>query len=96
MPRSLFATAFFFFLFLPSCFLWAGELVIAGVYQGKNVYVQNPFTWDMKNFCTREVYVNDKLVLSNPKASAYEINLSAFQVNQPVVIKIIHENNCAP
>lgn len=74
----------------------AGVLTLQGVYQGKNLYVQNPFTGNMKDFCTSEVFVNDQLVLSNVQSSAFEIDLSTLGMNEPVTIKITHKDDCKP
>ncbi|MDX2197023.1 MAG: hypothetical protein NW207_11445 [Cytophagales bacterium] len=72
------------------------QLQLGGAYQGKNLYVQNPFTTDMKDFCTNEVYVNDQLVMSDIKSSAFEIDLSSFKLNDPLNIKITYKEGCRP
>jgi hypothetical protein len=74
----------------------AGILTLSGVYHGKNLYVQNPFTGNMKDFCTNEVYVNDRLVMSNIQSSAYEIDLSHLKEQDPVTVKITHKDDCKP
>lgn len=72
------------------------EISINGVYQGKNLYVQNPFANDGKEYCTSEVYVNGKLNISSPKVGAFEIDLSFLPINSPVEIKIIYKDGCGP
>lgn len=74
----------------------AEEYTFSGVYLGKNIYVQNPLTNEQDDFCTKAVYVNDLLVVNNPKTSAYEIDLSYLLINEPVIIKIIHGESCKP
>jgi hypothetical protein len=74
----------------------AGILTLSGVYQKKNLYVQNPFTGNMKDFCTNDVYVNDRLVMSNIQSSAYEIDLSHLNEGDPITIKITHKDDCKP
>ena len=74
----------------------AGILTLSGVYHGKNLYVQNPFTGNMKDFCTNEVYVNDRLVMKDIQSSAYEIDLSHLKEQDPVTIKITHKDDCKP
>ena len=69
---------------------------MTGEYQGKNIYVQNPLSPDKKNFCTTAVYLNEKLVNSHPKTSAFEIDLSGLKIGDPVFIKITHKEGCAP
>jgi hypothetical protein len=74
----------------------AGILTLTGVYQGKNLYVQNPFTGNQKDFCANEVFVNDVKVMTNIQSSAFEIDLSHLKVQDPVTIKITHKNDCKP
>lgn len=71
-------------------------LIVNGNYQGKNLYVQNPFTGNMKDFCTDEVYLNEVKILDNIKSSAYEIDLSKLNTNDPVNLKIVHKDDCKP
>ena len=85
-----------FFLLFTNFHLFAGEINISGVYKGKNLYVQNPFSGNMKDFCTIGIYVNGKLVKSNPQSSAYEIDLSFLKIDEVVSIKIIHKDDCKP
>ncbi len=83
-------------LIISLCSAQAGVFTISGVYQGKNLYVQNPFTGNLKDFCTEDVFVNDVKVMSNIKSSAYEIDLSHLKMNDPVDIKITHKDDCKP
>jgi len=69
---------------------------MTGEYQGRNVYVQNPLSNDKINFCTSEVYLNEQLIHTSPKTSAFEIDLSHLSVGGPVFIKIVHKEGCAP
>lgn len=71
-------------------------LILNGAYQGKNLYVQNPFTPNMKDFCTDEVLLNGTKIMSQIKSSAYEIDLSHLAINEPVTIKITHKSDCKP
>lgn len=72
------------------------DIELAGVYQGKNVYVQNPFTSNMKDYCTQDVYVNNQRLMSSIQSSAFEIDLSFLDVNDPVTIRITHKTDCNP
>lgn len=85
----------FISFFLPDN-LTSQSLTVNGAYQGKNLYVQNPFTSNMKDFCTDEVFVNDVKVMSQIKSSAYEIDLSHLTLNEPLTIKIVHKDDCKP
>lgn len=91
-PNQLLLTGLFTFV----SFIAFADIEIAGVYQGKNVYVQNPFASNMTDYCTREVFVNDKLIMSDVKSSAYEIDLSHLRVNEPIVLRISHRSDCQP
>lgn len=97
--RVIFLSIFFVF---ASFFGFADDktssntIILNGAYQGKNLYVQNPFTVNMKDFCTDEVYVNSEKVMSQIKSSAYEIDLSYLAINEPVTIEIIHKADCKP
>lgn len=74
----------------------AGEIVLSGIYQGKNLYVQNPFSADKQNFCTDEVIINGIQKMSNIRSSAYEIDLSFLSPNDSVTVKIIYKDECMP
>ncbi|MDJ1472121.1 hypothetical protein QNI19_19420 [Cytophagaceae bacterium DM2B3-1] len=83
-------------LFLSFYASYAGEIIISGIYQGKNIFVQNPFSPDKKSYCADEVYVNDQKTISNIKLAAFEIDLSFLEMNTPVTIRITHKDGCAP
>jgi hypothetical protein len=74
----------------------AAELVLHGVYQGKDIYVQNPYSKQEKEFCTLSVFVNDREVISNPTSSAYRISFSHLAIGDIVVIKIHYREGCTP
>jgi len=74
----------------------AGILELQGVYQGKNLYVQNPFAGNMKDFCTNDVFVNDQKVMTAIQSSAYEIDLSHLKLHEAVKIRITHKDDCKP
>ncbi len=72
------------------------EFTVTGEYQGKNIYVQNPLSPDQINFCTKEVYLNQQLILQSPKTSAFVIDLSGLNIGDPVFIKIVYSRGCSP
>ena len=72
------------------------NVTLNGVYKGKNLYVQNPFTGNMKSFCTKEVYINGEKKMSNIQSSAYEVDLSFLKMGDPVIVKISHSSDCKP
>jgi hypothetical protein len=71
-------------------------LTISGVYQGKNLYVQNPFAGNMRDYCTNDVYVNEEKKEYNVASSAFEIDLSFLKIGDPVTVKITHKSDCKP
>lgn len=75
-----------------------GVLILEGNYQGKNIYVQNPFAGSGVGFCVYEVTVNGEISTDEWASSAFEIDFTAFQLNigDAVVVKIKHKNNCRP
>ena len=76
--------------------LQAGEIVISGVYQGKNIFVQNPAVSQNQNYCVDEVYVNDVKKMSGIKHSVFEVDLSDLEIDAPVTVKILYKDGCTP
>ncbi len=75
---------------------FGGELVISGIYQGRDIFVRNPYNTVSKSFCTQEVYVNDRLVMEAPRTTAYRVDLTYLQINDLVVIRILFYDDCEP
>ncbi|HEU4717310.1 MAG TPA: hypothetical protein VFU15_05740 [Bacteroidia bacterium] len=73
-------------------------ILLEGTYQGKNVYVQNPFNNNGVGFCVYEVRVNDQITTDEIGSSAFEIDLRNFNLKQgdAVSIKIFHKPDCTP
>lgn len=73
-------------------------ILLEGTYQGKNVYVQNPFASNGVGFCVFEVRVNDQVTTDEIGSSAFEIDLRNFnlKIGDPVAIKIFHKDDCKP
>ena len=76
----------------------AGVIVLEGNYQGKNLYIQNPFAGSSVGFCVFEVRINDRVTSDETNSSAFEIDFSAFQleIGAPVEVKILHKGDCKP
>lgn len=77
----------------------AKNLVFEGNYQGKNVYVQNPFRGSSGvGFCVIEVMVNGKVTTDETNSSAFEIDFKAQQLKlgDKVEVTIRHNDDCAP
>jgi hypothetical protein len=76
----------------------AGTILLEGNYHGKNLYVQNPFASEGVGFCTFEVKVNGQVSTDEINSSAFEIDLSFFQLElgSAVEIRISHKDDCKP
>jgi len=89
---------FFLLLVTSQLFSYAGEIVLKGVYQGKNLYVMNPFASSGVGFCVYEVQVNGQVTTDEINSSAFEIDLTIFQFKKgdKLVIVIKHKDGCTP
>lgn len=76
----------------------AGTILLEGNYHGRNLYVQNPFASEGVGFCTFEVKVNGQVTTDEINSSAFEIDLSFFQLElgSPIEIRISHKDDCKP
>lgn len=93
---------FKFVVLLLTSVIWAnvqaGTLVLEGHYQGKNLYVQNPFAGSGVGFCTYEVTINGTVTTDEVNSSAFEIDFKNAQIKigEPVIVKIKHKDDCKP
>jgi len=73
------------------------ELRLEGIYQGKNVYVQNP-TVSAGKFCVTGVKVNGTATSDVINSNSFEINLSVydFKIGEKVQIVVSYSNGCKP
>ncbi len=94
-------------LFLPfilltcvvnTSFSQGNVIIVEGNYQGKVLYVQNPFGPGGVGFCVTEVKVNGNITTDETNSSAFEIDLKAHKLNpgDKVEVKIIHKDGCKP
>lgn len=76
----------------------AGVIVLEGNYQGKNLFVQNPFGSSGVGFCVMEVLVNDQVTTDEINSSAFEIDFKNFQLKlgDKIEVKIKHKDDCKP
>jgi hypothetical protein len=89
----------FFLLFLFTCATaQTNVIVMEGNYQGKVLFVQNPFGPGGVGFCVTEVRVNDNITTDELTSSAFEIDLKAHKlsIGDRVEIKIFHKDGCKP
>jgi hypothetical protein len=73
--------------------LQAQELSIAGVHNGKNLYLYNPVS--SGSSCISAIYVNGNPV-KVANASAIEIDLTHLKPRQSVEVKVLHGESCKP
>jgi hypothetical protein len=83
---------------LASYTLRSEEITISGIYQGENLFVMNPFASSGVGFCVFEVTVNGQITTDEINSSAFEIDLSVFQLKSgdKVTIIIKHKEGCVP
>jgi len=74
----------------------SGEIILSGVYQGKNLFIRNPYMPDQKKFCITQIFVNDIALNNLPRSSAIQIDLGHLMHNDPVTIKVVHFDECIP
>ena len=89
----------FIFLMIAYCNLnLAAKLSLEGVYQGKNIFVQNPTDASGFGFCISKIYVNGDLMPIPLNSSTLTINLKSLKmtVGEPVFLVIHHSDDCVP
>ena len=96
MKRSL-----IFFTILSSSFtnlFSQGVIILEGNFQGKNLFVQNPFASGNVGFCVTEVKVNGNVTTDEIASSAFEIDFKPTQlkIGDKVEVKISHKKDCKP
>ncbi len=76
----------------------AGVIVLEGNYQGKSLFIQNPFSEAGVGFCVFEITVNDQIATDEINSSAFEVDLNNFglKVGDKLVVKIKHKDGCTP
>jgi len=69
-----------------------------GIYQGENIFVLNPFASIGVGFCIYEVTVNEQIATDEINSSAFEIDLTVFNLALGDKVKIVikHKNDCTP
>jgi len=74
-------------------------IILEGNYQGKVLYVQNPFASSSGvGFCVTEVKVNGNITTDEITSSAFEIDFKPHKLNigDKVTIQIFHKEGCKP
>lgn len=76
-----------------------GVIILEGNYQGKNLYVQNPYASSSGvGFCVTEVKINGNITTDEVNSSAFEIDFKPWKLNigDKVEIKLFHKEDCKP
>lgn len=86
-----------FLVFLVNTAL-AAEIKVQGIFQGENLFVMNPFASTGVGFCVFEVTVNGQITTDEINSSAFEVDLSVFnlKIGEKVSIVIKHKDGCKP
>ena len=88
----------FLLLLSISAFSFGNVVNLDGIFQGKNLYVMNPFSSSGVGFCVYEVKVNGQVTTDEINSSAFEIDLSLYQLKlgDKLEVEIKHKENCKP
>jgi len=76
----------------------ADEMVLKGVYQGKDLYIINPMLDMGEEYCAYEVLINDTKFEDVINSSAFRITLdyAGLEFGQEFQVTIKHHENCTP
>src|ERR1044071_7067750 len=99
MNRQLFILYFLALsIYYNVCSAQGNVIVLEGNYQGKPLYVQNPFGPGGVGFCVTEVKVNGNITTDETNSSAFEIDLKAQKLapGEKVEVRIMHKDGCKP
>ncbi len=79
-------------------FSQGGVIILEGNYQGKNIYIQNPFGSGGVGFCVTEVLVNGNITTDESNSSAFEIDFTPHKlaIGEKIDVKIKHKEDCKP
>lgn len=74
------------------------DFSIEGHYQGKSIYVQSPADEDGFGYCINKVILNGEIIPVDVYASAFEIDLSQYNIEQgqEVLLVFEHDEGCKP
>lgn len=96
---AVYMRTLFVFLFISVFSLaQAGNIVLEGRYQGRNIFVINTVSADGVGYCAYEVTMNGLVTSDEINSQAFEIDLSIYNLNlgDPVTIIIKHKDGCTP
>ncbi len=89
---------FFFGITILNHPLFSQKTIIKGIYQGENLYIQNPFGPNGVGFCVTQVSVNGMNTNYSIQSSAFEVDFDIFNFNfgDSLTIELTHKKNCMP
>lgn len=67
------------------------RLVLEGFYQGKNLFVQNPYKPDGIGFCAEKVLVNGDPTTDETASSAFEVDFKKLNIQQGDAVSVVIE-----
>ena len=87
-----------FIVLISFAFSSEAALSIEGVYQGKNLYIQNPMDADGFGYCATMVTVNGDAMPGGTSLAAFGIDFAQFNIaiGEKVFIVIEHNDGCRP
>ncbi len=72
------------------------ETHLTGVYQGKTLFIQNPYQPKTKTFCIKEIMVNGKSETISLNRTAIKLDFESVDLYAPVSLLIKHDSTCNP
>lgn len=91
---------FLIFLFLVIAGQAQVQLVetnLTGVFQGKTLFIQNPFNSKKRNYCIEKIYINKTPLDINYKLSAIKLDFEGIDLFTPISLRIQHRDSlCTP
>lgn len=73
------------------------ETNLAGVFQGKTLFIQNPFDRNDRRFCVDKIFINEREVDINYNLSALKVDFDGYDLYTPVKIRLVHKDSvCVP
>lgn len=96
--KHIFLSLILSLILITKGFSQGGVIILEGNYQGKNLYVQNPFGAGGVGFCVTEVIVNGNITTDEINSSAFEVDFKPHKlaIGEKVEIKIKHKEDCKP
>lgn len=74
-----------------------GVTHVVGVYQGKTLFIQNPYNPNTRKFCISAIKVNNRKLDLNTRVSAIKLDFKELDMFTPIVIEVTHADSlCSP